>query len=146
MAEFSCCSGFFDSVVALIVNTSTDLPPDVRAAMRHAVGTEEASSRAGQALNIIGQNIDQAADWSNGHEVEHAVIFGMSSIWEGDTCHVVYSTESGQVGYKHSDPDDDAILEQSEWISAYNLVSGQNGQYLAVDIDISDWTTYPVCP
>ena len=54
--------GFFDSVVALIVKTSTDLPPDVRAAMKHAVETEEASSRAGQALNIISQNIDQAAD------------------------------------------------------------------------------------
>ena len=53
---------FFDSVVALIIKTSTDLPPDVRAAMKHAVETEEASSRAGQALNIISQNIDQAAD------------------------------------------------------------------------------------
>src|SRR6187200_465310 len=53
---------FFDSVVALIIKTSTDLPPDVRAAMRHAVETEEPSSRAGQALNIISQNIDQAAD------------------------------------------------------------------------------------
>ncbi len=52
----------FDSVVALIIKTSTDLPPDVRAAMRHAVETEDPSSRAGQALNIIGQNIDQAAD------------------------------------------------------------------------------------
>ena len=52
---------FFDSVVALIVKTSTDLPPDVRAAMKHALDTEEETSRAGQALNIIGQNIDQAA-------------------------------------------------------------------------------------
>src|SRR6187455_2114060 len=51
---------FFDSVVALIVKTSTDLPPDVRAAMRHASQTEEPASRAGQALNIISQNIDQA--------------------------------------------------------------------------------------
>ena len=54
--------GFFDSVVALIIKTSTDLPPDVRAAMKHAVETEEPPSRAGQALNIISQNIDQAAD------------------------------------------------------------------------------------
>src|SRR6187401_2988424 len=53
---------FFDSVVALVIKTSTDLPPDVRAAMKHAVETEEPSSRAGQALNIISQNIDQAAD------------------------------------------------------------------------------------
>jgi fumarate hydratase class I len=54
--------GFFDSVVSLIIKTSTDLPPDVRAAMKHAVQSEEAASRAGQALNIISQNIDQAAD------------------------------------------------------------------------------------
>src|SRR5574341_279880 len=53
---------FFDSVVALIIKTSTDLPPDVRAAMKHAQQTEQESSRAGQALNIISQNIDQAAD------------------------------------------------------------------------------------
>ncbi|OFW05611.1 MAG: fumarate hydratase [Acidobacteria bacterium RIFCSPLOWO2_02_FULL_67_36] len=52
---------FFDSIVALITRTSTDLPPDVRAAMSHAVGAEEAATRAGQALNIIAQNIDQAA-------------------------------------------------------------------------------------
>src|SRR5687768_4790831 len=52
---------FFESVVALIVKTSTDLPPDVRAAMAHAIQTEDEQSRAGQALNIIGQNIDQAA-------------------------------------------------------------------------------------
>jgi len=53
---------FFESVLALIIKTSTDLPPDVRAAMKHASDTEDESSRAGQALNIIKQNIDQAAD------------------------------------------------------------------------------------
>ena len=52
---------FFDSIVALVIKTSTDLPPDVRAAMKHALDTEEETSRAGQALSIIGQNIDQAA-------------------------------------------------------------------------------------
>ena len=52
---------FLESVVALVVKTSTDLPPDVRAAMKHALETEDDVSRAGQALNIIGQNIDQAA-------------------------------------------------------------------------------------
>ena len=36
-----CMQAFFDSVVALIIKTSTDLPPDVRAAMKHAVETEE---------------------------------------------------------------------------------------------------------
>src|SRR6516225_3246406 len=53
---------FFDSVLQLIVRTSTDLPPDVRAAMRHARGAEPESTRAGQALAIIAQNIDLAVD------------------------------------------------------------------------------------
>src|SRR5688572_21689038 len=53
---------FFESMVALIVRTSTDLPPDVRAAMRHAVESEDPASRAGTALNIIRQNIDQAVE------------------------------------------------------------------------------------
>ena len=53
---------FFDSVVQLIVRTSTDLPPDVRAAMRHATGAEPAGTRASQALTIIAQNIDLAVD------------------------------------------------------------------------------------
>jgi fumarate hydratase class I len=48
-------------MVELITRTSTDLPPDVRAAMRSAVQAEDASTRAGQALTIIAQNIDQAA-------------------------------------------------------------------------------------
>ena len=51
---------FFDSVVELITRTSTDLPPDVRAAMAAALASEEPATRAGQALNIIAQNIDQA--------------------------------------------------------------------------------------
>ena len=52
---------FFDSVVSLIVKTSTDLPPDVRAAMRVAMDHEDAP-RAAQALSIIGRNIDQAVE------------------------------------------------------------------------------------
>jgi fumarate hydratase class I len=52
---------FFESVVQLITRTSTDLPPDVRAAMAAAVRTEASATRAGQALTIIAQNIDQAA-------------------------------------------------------------------------------------
>jgi fumarate hydratase class I len=52
---------FFDSVLELIVKTSSDLPPDVRAAMRGAVGAEPAGTRSAQALTIIAQNIDQAA-------------------------------------------------------------------------------------
>jgi fumarate hydratase class I len=52
---------FFDSLVTLITRTSTDLPPDVRHAMSAALGGEERETRAGQALTIIAQNIDQAA-------------------------------------------------------------------------------------
>ena len=52
---------FFSSVVDLITRTSTDLPPDVRAAMGQAVAAEESGTRAGQAITIIAQNIDQAA-------------------------------------------------------------------------------------
>ncbi|MGH9411943.1 MAG: FumA C-terminus/TtdB family hydratase beta subunit [Vicinamibacterales bacterium] len=52
---------FFDSVVQLITRTSTDLPPDVREAMRSALDAEAPSTRGGQALTIIAQNIDQAA-------------------------------------------------------------------------------------
>jgi fumarate hydratase class I len=51
---------FLDSMVDLITRTSTDLPPDVRAAMGLAVRLEEPSTRGGQALTIIAQNIDQA--------------------------------------------------------------------------------------
>jgi fumarate hydratase class I len=53
---------FFDSVLQLIVRTSTDLPPDVRAAMRGALGSEPGGTRSGQALTIIAQNIDLAVD------------------------------------------------------------------------------------
>src|SRR5213078_4003271 len=53
---------FFDSVLQLIVRTSTDLPPDVRAAMKHALVAEPAATRSSQALTIIAQNIDLAAD------------------------------------------------------------------------------------
>jgi fumarate hydratase class I len=52
---------FFDSMVELIARTSTDLPPDVRKAMGLALHAEAPATRAGQALTIIAQNIDQAA-------------------------------------------------------------------------------------
>ena len=54
--------GFFDSMVSLIVRTSTDLPPDVRAAMKVAMAQEPAGTQSGQALSIIAQNIDLASD------------------------------------------------------------------------------------
>ena len=53
---------FFDSVLQLIVRTSTDLPPDVRAAMKTSLAQEPAGTRASQALTIIAQNIDLAVD------------------------------------------------------------------------------------
>jgi len=52
----------FDSVLDLIVRTSTDLPPDVRAAMREAGPKEAPGTRSAQALTIIAQNIDLAAN------------------------------------------------------------------------------------
>jgi fumarate hydratase, class I len=55
-------AGFFDSVLSLIVRTSTDLPPDVRAAMKVAMTDESPGTQSAQALSIIAQNIDQAAD------------------------------------------------------------------------------------
>jgi fumarate hydratase, class I len=53
---------FFESAVELIVRTSTDLPPDVRAAMKIARAAEPAGTRSSQALTIIAQNIDLAVD------------------------------------------------------------------------------------
>jgi fumarate hydratase class I len=53
---------FFDSIVDLITRTSTDLPPDVRAAMRDASGLESPGTSAAQAMAVIAENIDMAAD------------------------------------------------------------------------------------
>src|SRR5262245_25042984 len=53
---------FFDSVLQLIIRTSTDLPPDVRAAMKTALDAEPDGTRSSQALTIIAQNIDLAVD------------------------------------------------------------------------------------
>ena len=52
---------FFDSVLDLVVKTSTELPPDVRAAMKVAMAREKDGSQAAQAFGIIAQNIDLAA-------------------------------------------------------------------------------------
>jgi fumarate hydratase class I len=52
---------FFDSALELIIKTSTDLPPDVRAAMKAALEAEPAGTRSAQALTIMAQNVDQAA-------------------------------------------------------------------------------------
>src|SRR5438105_8964123 len=53
---------FFESALQLIIRTSTDLPPDVRAAMKTSLDAEPAGTRASQALTIIAQNIDLAVD------------------------------------------------------------------------------------
>jgi fumarate hydratase class I len=53
-------TNFFQSVLELIVQTSTNLPPDVRAAMAYAIDAEQPETQSGQALAIIAQNIDQA--------------------------------------------------------------------------------------
>jgi fumarate hydratase class I len=49
------------SLLDLVVQTSTHLPADVTRAMARAVGDEPADTRAGQALSVIATNIDMAA-------------------------------------------------------------------------------------
>lgn len=51
-----------NSLVELITQTSTNLPPDVRAAMAAAGPAEKQGTQASQALNIIFSNIDMAVD------------------------------------------------------------------------------------
>jgi fumarate hydratase class I len=53
---------FRESMLELIIQTSTNLPPDVRQAMAWALKTEPPTTQSGQALTIIGQNIDMAYD------------------------------------------------------------------------------------
>jgi fumarate hydratase class I len=50
------------SLLELITQTATNLPPDVRAAMSLAADDEAPHTQASQALNIILSNIDMAAD------------------------------------------------------------------------------------
>jgi fumarate hydratase, class I len=51
-----------NSLVELITQTATNLPPDVRAAMTAAGLGEKPDTQASQALNIIFSNIDMAVD------------------------------------------------------------------------------------
>ncbi|HEY3382704.1 MAG TPA: FumA C-terminus/TtdB family hydratase beta subunit [Vicinamibacterales bacterium] len=53
---------FFGSILELIIKTSTDLAPDVRAAVAAALDGEPAGTQSAQALTIIAENIDQAAE------------------------------------------------------------------------------------
>src|SRR6202171_4816995 len=50
------------SLLELITQTSTNLPPDVRAAMSLAAGGETPGTQSSQALDIILSNIDMAKD------------------------------------------------------------------------------------
>src|SRR6202140_4302296 len=50
-----------ESLIELITQTSTNLPPDVRQAMGIALRSETPGTQAAQALNIIATNIDMAA-------------------------------------------------------------------------------------
>ena len=51
-----------DSLLELITQTSTNLPPDVRAAMGVAIEMETPMTQSAQALAIIATNIDMATD------------------------------------------------------------------------------------
>ncbi len=55
---------FRSSMLVLIDQTSTNLPPDVRAAMASAMRSETAGNRASSALDVIATNIDMAATCS----------------------------------------------------------------------------------
>lgn len=50
------------SLVELITQTSTNLPPDVREAMGGAIANEPPATKAAQALSIIATNIDMAVE------------------------------------------------------------------------------------
>lgn len=50
------------SLLELIAQTSTNLPPDVRAAMGVALDAETPGTQAAQALGVIASNIDMAAE------------------------------------------------------------------------------------
>jgi fumarate hydratase class I len=50
------------SLLDLIIETSTNLPPDVRAAMALAARVETPATQSAQALNVILQNVDMAAE------------------------------------------------------------------------------------
>src|ERR1044071_5199116 len=51
-----------NSLLELITQTSTNLPPDVRAAMSLTTSGEPPATQSAQALGIILSNIDMAAD------------------------------------------------------------------------------------
>ncbi len=54
----------FDSLYELVVQTSTNLPPDVRRALSRAMDQEDEGSQSGLALSMIATNVDMACDRS----------------------------------------------------------------------------------
>ena len=52
---------FQESILELITETSTNLPPDVRLAMADGLQAETPATQASQALNVIATNIDMAS-------------------------------------------------------------------------------------
>ena len=53
------------SLLELITQTSTNLPPDVRAAMSIAANDETPGTQSSQALDIILSNVDMASEMVN---------------------------------------------------------------------------------
>src|ERR1700730_16972075 len=53
---------FKDSIINLVTETSSNLPPDVRSAMAAALAEENSATSAGTALAVIATNIDMACD------------------------------------------------------------------------------------
>ena len=51
-----------NSLLELITQTSSNLPPDVRAAMGIAIQTETPGTQSSQALGVIASNIDMAQE------------------------------------------------------------------------------------
>jgi fumarate hydratase class I len=51
-----------NSLLELITQTSTNLPPDVRAAMARVAGEETPGTQSSQALDIILSNVDMACE------------------------------------------------------------------------------------
>jgi fumarate hydratase class I len=62
MKAWSIMEFLTNSLIELITQTSTNLPPDVRAAMGIAMREETPDTQASQALNIIASNIDMAEE------------------------------------------------------------------------------------
>ena len=53
---------FKESILKLIIETSADLPPDVRRAVERAIEQETPGTQAALALQAIAENVDMACD------------------------------------------------------------------------------------